>query len=964
MDYKFNYRNLTCCSLELHWTKTYEENDPLKDYDYELYIKEIAEDPIASIIPFLIIYQGSKNSFEAINLKPNQEYYFKLNIMKKGKLINEKTISVHTLSAPFAFLSENSTKIANGENIEYTNNLSDIQKGIINNCSKLIFENNEGTIIQGNFDGIEVKIAYEKESNIYYISFDIFPNEFKEFKDFFNQFIEQCQNNLIIPCHFIIQKLPTTLFFNLLEKGPVIFTGKRMGGVIASSLAFYILYIGKMLYNKKYGNSLKETEKNCIGVVSFGSPSFLTNLTAAVEMEKFTKYFINIKEELDYIPEIIDYIMKNYEYEKILNLINKTEWTRKDTAFVNEFMEINNFNKINLINKIIKFNKIPFGSYYMFTASDNKLISIYEYNFNEFYYLKIFNKNESNLNSKIYENLSSEIKFNKNPLIYLENKDNQLELIKIIRRISTVEKHDLIKGVIKIKLPKFENNIITPDIIDKIILKAGKTVYIIENKDIYYDNDVDITAYIDNLNENINEVIITNIFGGQMKVKHIMNIQGSGSTRKILRDNIEKIFLIPFFKLFEIFYISLKDNKKYEDLKEEFFGNNFENLKILKPFERQIQILDELLFLTRPDILGKFEKEFIQKYTKGKLTENQKKFFCDMLKIYYQQALKIQIERNINCLDSEKDSIAKICTFPIKIKGNNDIKKLFMCENKYFDFNNFILIKFNDLYIKSFYIEKLIKEALLNIENNIMKICKDKNDEQIKNNLNAYMGEFYNELIIPNIYFILIIILSSIESGDKIKFNMFNNFKDILFSSLTKKKITYIKDFKKQYTAEEIEYLHMKNLFNKIKTKNIIKSEISDENQIIKNNYWSFANSFDFRSFFGQFEQIINRKNKIFNFIECSENENIGEEYYYSFLKLLDNYSDDFSEDVEISIYDNLKEQNKSNISNFLAIKEMMDNIIKDEESRKGFLALLKQSYLLGKFRCDVVSIYSHYFYL
>ena len=45
-----------------------------------------------------------------------------------------------------------------------------------------------------------------------------------------------------------------------------------------------------------------------------------------------------------------------------------------------------------------------------------------------------------------------------------------------------------------------------------------------------------------------------------MKVKHIINIQGPiCSNREILKDNIERIFLIPFFKLFEIFYESFKN---------------------------------------------------------------------------------------------------------------------------------------------------------------------------------------------------------------------------------------------------------------------------------------------------------------------------------------------------------------------------------------------------------------------
>jgi hypothetical protein len=73
---------------------------------------------------------------------------------------------------------------------------------------------------------------------------------------------------------------------------------------------------------------------------------------------------------------------------------------------------------------------------------------------------------------------------------------------------------------------------------------------------------------------------------------------------------------------------------------------------------------------------------------------------------------------------------------------------------------------------------------------------------------------------------------------------------------------------------------------------------------------------------------------------------------------LLNNYSNDFIEDIELSIYDNLKEENKNRNTNFLTIKDIMNNLIDDEESKKGFLALLRQSYILGRLRCLIVSKY------
>ena len=228
---------------------------------------------------------------------------FKIN-NKENVFLEEVT----TLISPPCILSEKSVDIVNKKTFETLNNiLNDQQTNIIKDCSKLVFEKIQNNVLKGYFNGIEIKITHEEIKNIYYISFDI---ESGYFEDFSKRFIKECNNKIKIPCHFIIQNLPTILFFNLIEKGSVIFTGKRLGGVIASSLAFYILYIGKSI-NKIFGNTfLREdnNSKNNIGVVTFGSPSFLTNLYVAVEMKEITTYFYHIKEEFDYIPEILDFL--------------------------------------------------------------------------------------------------------------------------------------------------------------------------------------------------------------------------------------------------------------------------------------------------------------------------------------------------------------------------------------------------------------------------------------------------------------------------------------------------------------------------------------------------------------------------------------------------------------------------------------------------------------------------------
>ena len=262
-------------------------------------------------------------------------------------------------------------------------------------------------------------------------------------------------------------------------------------------------------------------------------------------------------------------------------------------------------------------------------------------------------------------------------------------------------------------------------------------------------------------------------------------------------------------------------------------------------------------------------------------------------------------------------------------------------------------------------------ESLQNIENDInINIDNLKDIDEYKKYLNDKIGLFYDKYIIINIYFIRLLILVSIEGGDLILFNMFTNMEKIFknfyeflrlfgflrflenlsenFSILLSVDVynknykniieklfadKFKDDFEKNYKKDEIEKINMKNVFYKNKTKNLIKSNISSNSS---------------------FKEI----NKMFAFSEYSEHCKIGEQYYNNFLEIFNNYSNDFKEDIEISIFDNLKEENNKQLDNFTTIKDMINFYIKDEESKKGFLALLRQSYLLGELRTNIVSIY------
>lgn len=201
------------------------------------------------------------------------------------------------------------------------------------------------------------------------------------------------------------------------------------------------------------------------------------------------------------------------------------------------------------------------------------------------------------------------------------------------------------------------------------------------------------------------------------------------------------------------------------------------------------------------------------------------------------------------------------------------------------------------------------------------------------------------------------LILTSIEGGDFIKFNHNINWMRFLYHlKLTNPKVIlnlfpklrydfYEKDFETIYSKDKIEEINMKNIFYKTKVKKVIKSNINDE----------LSDKIDSNTNIGT--DIYNYINKIKNFSKYSENtENCGKEYYESFLQLLNNYSNDFPEDIEISIYDNLKQENNFRVNNMSATTDMINDYINDDESKKGFLALLRQSYLLGELRTNVVS--------
>ena len=78
MDIDFNYRNLSCCSVELYWNVKRNKQNINVPYEYSLEQKD-------GLFSYKEIYQGDNTSYEVIDLKPKEEYTFRISIMESGK---------------------------------------------------------------------------------------------------------------------------------------------------------------------------------------------------------------------------------------------------------------------------------------------------------------------------------------------------------------------------------------------------------------------------------------------------------------------------------------------------------------------------------------------------------------------------------------------------------------------------------------------------------------------------------------------------------------------------------------------------------------------------------------------------------------------------------------------------------------------------------------------------------------
>jgi hypothetical protein len=157
------------------------------------------------------------------------------------------------------------------------------------------------------------------------------------------------------------------------------------------------------------------------------------------------------------------------------------------------------------------------------------------------------------------------------------------------------------------------------------------------------------------------------------------------------------------------------------------------------------------------------------------------------------------------------------------------------------------------------FIKNSIVDSLKKIEEDIKNKEKEfKNDDEYKKYLKENIGKYYESLIIPNIYFIRLLILVSIEGGDYIKFNHKGDMNKIVRNIWSISKFVFMiayrpifcllspvynkteqRDFERSFTKKKIEEINMKNLFYKNKTKKIIKTNI-DNNELNYNKFSLF----------------------------------------------------------------------------------------------------------------------------
>ena len=127
-DIIFEAKNITCCSLELHWEYNSKEKDCIDSYT--IYQKEGGNHYLTNYWYFQKVYEGQETNYEVINLKQQQNYTFKLEINKNGNIVSSKIIVVKTLKIPPGIVSEKSLEIFNGE-------ITDLREKAKNYCSKL-----------------------------------------------------------------------------------------------------------------------------------------------------------------------------------------------------------------------------------------------------------------------------------------------------------------------------------------------------------------------------------------------------------------------------------------------------------------------------------------------------------------------------------------------------------------------------------------------------------------------------------------------------------------------------------------------------------------------------------------------------------------------------------------------------------------------------------------------------------
>ena len=629
-------------------------------------------------------------------------------------------------------------------------------------------------------------------------------------------------------CLKFIPDMPMYLILELLKEGPVFLTGKGIGGTMAATVG-YILLTSCSSTGFHVINAWEELVPGALGVCGFGSPAFSSGRVAGILLKLgYLKYFYNIITEGDIVPVFFDSLNSD-NVSKQSALINKScscEIYSSPKSYNQANEHLKDWKKEKgLVNHRFAFNKVQFGTV-MFLNRSLELSVSKDFVFHQMYFenyrqlsdeanpLKLYNK----FGNKITDKLVSET------VSSLTNNSTSVKSIKLVSRVSkNTDGERLQSKVFRCELPKH----MTSDTIGKVffITKDGKEVPC--DKVIFNDANT-ICCMIDNTSIHFDKIELRNKFGGKDTCEKIVNIRGEGESDVLIKEEVERIFSLVFFKLIRIMSsvfekigedsddesdesgpeeelddrkVAVSAKSAFEETKDKALDEikKFEKSglnEFLKSFNQEIGLLDKLFSCTRPDLLATNEnihlsntKALFKEYTEeGYDITTRNVNVRELIARYYEAAKGVQEDKKINLSEVKADrrSFASDAGFPVNMKGVKcEGTKLFVCDTSEDlksifndkaslskDFAGFTIVNqlcemisgFKRLISSNFKVPDFRDKR--NYEEFTKRILSKSFDLFIKEKI----GELYKGLVLPPVFCLTLFITSSFEGMDQLKF--------------------------------------------------------------------------------------------------------------------------------------------------------------------------------------------------